>query len=81
MLEFLKNGKPINVDVDTAKLKTKTEAYLVELIAQRVADIYLARYGEQILAAIDEDELITTAKKHILNTITDANINSGVRDD
>lgn len=66
MLEF----QNIDLTVDTAKLKSKTEAYAVEVISQRIADLFLARYGEQILADIDHDELIENVKKHVTTTLT-----------
>lgn len=67
MLEF----ENIELTVDTAKLKQKTEAYMVEVLAQRISDLFLARHGEHMLAEISRDELVLNAKKRILETLNE----------
>jgi len=75
MLKF----QNLDLSVDTAALKSKTEAYLVEYITTRLGDMYLAKYGEQILADIDHDELIVSLKKAVLKQLHE-NSTRGLRD-
>lgn len=81
MLDFLKDTKTLTVTLETERLRTKTEAYLVETIVQKLADLYLARYGEQILANLDTDELMLQIKKQVVTQMEHAKTQDLLRDD
>lgn len=81
MLEFHKDTTKTTATIEDAKLRAKTEAYLVETIVQKLSDLYLARYGEQILANLDIDALVTQVQKQVTTQLVHENSNGRLRDD
>lgn len=80
MLDIHKDIHNTTVTVENAKLRAKTEAYLVEMIVQKLSDLYLARHGEQILANLDTDELMIQIKKQVITQINHAKAKDLLRD-
>jgi len=71
MLEITKTNDSFTATVEIAKLRTKTEWYLTELLTQRLADAFMAKYGDELISKITHDELILTTKKLILDRLNE----------
>lgn len=70
MLDFQKTTNTIVATLESDKLKAKTEAYLVEVVTQKLADLFIARYGEAILADLDLEALKTQVHVHATTILT-----------
>jgi len=71
MLEITQTNNSFTATVEIAKLRSKTEWYLTELLTQRLADAFIAKYGDEIISKITHDELILTTKKLILDRLNE----------
>lgn len=65
-IEIDQNRKDTVYRLKNERLVERTEAYIIEHVTQKVADLFLARHGEQILADLILDPDI---KKIIKNKI------------
>lgn len=81
MLDFHKDISKTTVTVEDAKLRAKTEAYLIETVVQKLSDLYIARHGEQILANLDTDELMIQIKKQVVTQMQHAKAKDLLCDD
>ena len=71
MLEFRKNTSNLETTLNAAKFVDKTEAYLIESITQRLTDLFLARYGEEILAQIDRAVLTQNVTDNVATKLAE----------
>jgi len=71
---FSEERKPngdVTYTVKSSELLNKTEAYLVEVITQKLSDIFIARFGERIIQDIDIESIRQNIEYEVHNILRD----------